>query len=405
MWEALVIGILLGVVSGLTPGIHTNTFAALLVSYIPLFSTFLAPEEIAVVIFSNAVTHSFLDIIPSVFLGIPDEDTSIAVLPAHEMVMDGKGLEAVSISAFSSLFSFLAVLPFFAMYLIVLPESYESISKVTPYFLVVASAFIILTEKGEMFEGSLSAWRKRLYALLVFIVSGFLGYVSLKYAYLTKINAASSVLLPLLTGLFASPILIAGMTNKSNIPEQLKAAKLPSADSVIPGSLAGMLVSLFPGVSSGVATVIASAGMKEREKFISALSAANTSNAVLCFAVLFAVHKARSGAADAFSKIIEPDNGIAVQIVVCGIVVALASTLLTLILASAFAKHISKVNSALLSVIVFGFLVVFIYVMTGVFGLVIFAIATPIGLSTLLLRIRGVSCMGCLMLPAVMFRL
>ncbi len=404
MLEALAIGVLLGVVSGLTPGIHTNTFAALLISYIPLLSTFFAPEEIAVVIFANAVTHSFLDIIPSVFLGIPDEDTSIAVLPAHEMVMEGRGLEAISISAFSSLFSFFAVLPFFALYLIVLPESYESISKVTPYFLIVASAFIILTEKGEMFEGSLSAWRKRLYALLVFLVSGFLGYVSLKYAFLAKVNVASSVLLPLLTGLFASPTLIASMMSNSGIPEQLKTAKLPSAGSVLSGSLAGMLVSLFPGVSSGVATVIASAGMKDREKFISALSSANTSNAVLCFAVLFAVHKARSGAADAFSKIVEPDIGFAVQIAVYGIVVALASTLLTLVLASAFARYLSKMNSALLSAAVFIFLVIFIYMMTGAFGLVVFAIATPIGLSTLLLRIRRVSCMGCLILPAIIFR-
>jgi putative membrane protein len=404
VWEDLAIGVVLGVIRGLNPGIHTNTFAALLLSYIPLLSTFLTPEEIAVVIFANAITHTFLDIIPSVFLGVPDEDTSIAVLPAHEMVLEGRGVEAISISAFSSLFSFLIAIPFFALYLVVLPELYEPISKATPFFLVVASAFLILSERSEIFEGSLSVWRKRLYALLVFLVSGFLGYVSLKYAYMAEVNVASSVLLPLLTGLFASPTLIAGMMSKSKIPSQIKTAKIPSASGVLSGSLAGMLVSLFPGVSSGIATVIASARMREREKFIASLSAANTSNAFLCFAVLFAIHKARSGAADAFSKIVEP-NGFAVQIVIIGIVVALASTLLTLTFARIFAKYISKLNSAVLSAIVFCFTVIFNYLMTGAFGLAIFAIATPIGLSTLFLRIRRVSCMGCLMLPAILLRI
>jgi putative membrane protein len=405
VWEALAVGILLGIISGLIPGIHTNTFAAFLIAYAPLLSIIFSPQEIAIVIFANAVTHTFLDIIPSVFLGIPDEDTAIAVLPAHEMVLDGKGFEAVSISAFSSLFSFLISLPLFALFILLLPDFYEHISKITLYFLLIASIFLILTEKGEIFEGSFSAWRKRCYALFVFLVSGFLGYVSLKYAVLAQLNLASSVFLPLLTGLFASPTLIVSIARKAEIPKQLKFAKLPSFRATFSGSFAGMLVSLFPGVSSGVATVIASAGMRDREKFVSALSAANTSNAFLCFAILLATYRVRSGAADAFSKIVEPNSDLILPLVICGVIAALISTLLTLLLASFFASFTSKSPLVLLSSLVFSFLIVFVYLMTGTFGVVIFAAATPIGLSTLFLRIRRVSCMGCLMLPAMLFRL
>lgn len=74
-------GFLLGIISGLTPGIHVNNFALILVALSPFFLDLnVAPFYIAVAILSNSITHTFLDIIPSIFLGAPEADTALVVL-------------------------------------------------------------------------------------------------------------------------------------------------------------------------------------------------------------------------------------------------------------------------------------------------------------------------------------
>ncbi|MCL7415810.1 MAG: tripartite tricarboxylate transporter permease, partial [ANME-2 cluster archaeon] len=80
----IVVGFFLGVFSGLVPGIHTNTFAFIMAAFAPwLLEWGLSPLCIAATVVSTSLTHTFLNIIPSVFLGAPEADTSLAVLPGH----------------------------------------------------------------------------------------------------------------------------------------------------------------------------------------------------------------------------------------------------------------------------------------------------------------------------------
>jgi len=70
---SVVIGFILGIFSGLVPGIHTNTFSFILAAFSPILDELgFSPVCVAAIIISNALTHTFLDIIPSVFLGAPD---------------------------------------------------------------------------------------------------------------------------------------------------------------------------------------------------------------------------------------------------------------------------------------------------------------------------------------------
>ena len=96
---SIIIGFLLGIISGLTPGIHVNNFALILVAISPFLSGIgFASFYIAVIILSNSIAHTFLDIIPSVFLGAPEADTALAVLPGHALLMEGRGAEAIRLS-------------------------------------------------------------------------------------------------------------------------------------------------------------------------------------------------------------------------------------------------------------------------------------------------------------------
>ena len=52
-----------------------------------------------------AVAHTVANIVPSIYLAIPEGDTALSVLPGHRMVMAGRGEEALRVSVTSSIAS------------------------------------------------------------------------------------------------------------------------------------------------------------------------------------------------------------------------------------------------------------------------------------------------------------
>jgi putative membrane protein len=100
---SVLIGFALGLISGLIPGIHTNNFALILLALSPAIADLgFSNINIAAMILANSITHTFLNIIPSVYLGAPDADTALAVLPGHAMLLDGMGMAAIRLSALGS---------------------------------------------------------------------------------------------------------------------------------------------------------------------------------------------------------------------------------------------------------------------------------------------------------------
>ena len=79
----LFFGVLAGTFTGLIPGIHINLIGGLLIS-LPV-SIFYQVDPLYIVVFiaAMAISHTFIDFIPSVFLGCPDTDTELSVLPGH----------------------------------------------------------------------------------------------------------------------------------------------------------------------------------------------------------------------------------------------------------------------------------------------------------------------------------
>ena len=109
------IGCLAGILTGLIPGIHVNNVAymvlasqAALVSLAMMFFGWASPNstEIVIIVSSlvigNVITHTFLDFIPSVFLGAPEGETALSLLPGHRMMLAGRGYEAVKCSVIGS---------------------------------------------------------------------------------------------------------------------------------------------------------------------------------------------------------------------------------------------------------------------------------------------------------------
>lgn len=397
------IGTILGLIAGIIPGLHSNTFSALIVSTSAFLFLYFSPADVCAMIITSAISYTIANIIPTTFLGVPSEDTAVGILPAHKMVLEGRGFEVVSLSCFSSMIAVFSSLPLFFTSLFV-GTHYELFRKITPFVLILIAILLIMSEKGEEFEGSLSAWRRRFYAFLVFFCSGFLGYTSLENSELAEITSASSVLLPLLTGLFGAPILLISIfTRNSKIPKQNFNLALPDPIVALKGSLAGFFVSIFPGISSGVATVVSSLGERSDKGYIVAMSSANTANAILCFFMLIAIEKTRSGSADALKSLdlIPNFQDVAILSVFSGTI----ALFFTLVVGFFIANKINMVDGKKLSLIVFSFLTAIVIILTGLYGLAVFLSAIPIGLSTQFLGIRRINCMGCLILPVTIWYL
>ena len=94
-----------------------------------------------------AITHTFLDFIPSCFLGAPEESTVLSVLPAHKLLLKGRGYEAVKLTIYGSLFCLLAAIVVLPILLFSVPKFYPFLENYMAYVLILASIFLIFHER------------------------------------------------------------------------------------------------------------------------------------------------------------------------------------------------------------------------------------------------------------------
>ncbi|MDW5563357.1 MAG: tripartite tricarboxylate transporter permease [Methanomassiliicoccus sp.] len=155
----------LGTLTGLAPGVHVNTLALVLVASSPVLLPMLesiggesAPLLLVSMIVSAAVAHSFLDFLPSVFLGAPEEDTALSMLPGHRLLLEGRGMAAVVSSAYGSLVgATAAVVACLPLSLLLGPplNLFSLLDQVTPAVVVVALVTLVLSERGRRVEARL----------------------------------------------------------------------------------------------------------------------------------------------------------------------------------------------------------------------------------------------------------
>ena len=390
-------GVILGTLSGLIPGLHTNTFAAAIsAASVPLALVFGA-DGICCLLISCMIVHTFLDAVPSTFIGVPDADTVLSVLPAHQLYLSGKGEEAVRLSALGSLWGFVYAIPLFAAFYFVLPMFQTEIDWAIGLVILTAAGLLIVFSKTPF------------WALLMFLVSGLLGVFSMRFSYFSfGVFGAGEVLLPLLTGLFGIPVLLHALRANPAYAEQsfsgIFVSKMETAVNTIKGTFAGAIVGWLPGFSSGTANALLAfhrSGDYELNPrgYLLSTSAANTANAVLGLAALYAVGRMRSGALAAVAEF--PLPNIFMLLAAAGASAA-AAYMLT-VLFSKTGKYIAKVNQKMLSASVLTFLIILTAVFCGPFGLMILILSTAVGWIPAKLGIPRLYCMGAIMLPVMLF--
>ncbi len=407
----IILGFLLGVLSGLTPGLHVNNFAAMLLALSPaLMDKGLEPLHVAAIVVAASISQTFFDTLPAVFVGAPDADTALAVLPGHSLVLEGRGIEAVRLSAFGRAGSVVIALLLIYPLSMIFSYYYDYLMKYVGVLLLGIALLMIKSERGPRIEGqgSLVHWKYKAMASLLFLTSGFLGIFAFDHQDLIQSPAGfePQVLLPLLSGLFGASFLILSLYSGTEIPEQKETEmKIPLsslAKSVFSGSLGGSIVAWIPGVSPAVATIATRMGApSSAEEFLVSISGVNTANALFSLVALYAIGRPRSGAAAAIEKLVVVDQGILLQMMILIVAVAALSYVAVIASARFAARAISRLNYRLLCFAVLAGLIAMCLAFTGWFGIFIFVLSTIVGLVAPIAGIHKTHAMGVLMLPLI----
>lgn len=385
----LFVGILFGTITGLIPGIHINLIGTILISSISIIKN-IPLIYISIFIVAMAITHTFVDFIPSIFLGCPDTDTELSALPGHEMLKQGLGYEAVNITALGSLAAVLILILIFYPSIKFIPIIYPFLIKYIPYLLILISLTLILSEK------------RKISSLTIFILTGILGYIIL------NMNNLNQPLLPLLTGLFGASLLISSIKINPKIPNQkIEKIKVNYKRPLLGALISAPLCSFLPGLGSGQAAVIGNLFLKTDKKgFLFLLGATNTIVMGFSFITLYLLGKTRTGAAAAIKELSGTFSlNILILFFIVIIITSISAFFITKKIAKIIANKINKLDYKKISIMTLILLVGVVLLVSELLGILAFIIATLVGIYCGSFKIRRINMMGCLIIPTIILYL
>jgi putative membrane protein len=386
---AILLGTVAGIFTGITPGIHINLIASIALA----LSFHFDPLLLCIFIVAMSITHTFLDFIPSVFLGAPEDDgNALSVLPGHRLLMKGYGYGAVKLTLIGSMYGLLLAIAILPLYMFAVKSAFGIIKASVPFVILAVSLFLILKED------------KKLVAASVFLLSGILGILTF------NLKPLSQPLLPLFTSLFGLPLLFLSIKNKTKIKKQkIVEIKLKRKEKVRPllaGLLASSLVSLYPAIGSGQAAIIGSEilGSLNTNEFLILVGSINTIVMLFSFVTAYAIGKARSGSAAAVAEILKKFS---LDAVILFVIVAVAAGLLSFFICKAIAKIIAKkiysINYTKLCLAVILFVLAVNIFVSGIWSVFVLVSGLFIGLIANISGIRKIHMMGSLVIPTLLF--
>ena len=383
---AMAIGIFLGVISGVTPGIHINSICLLLLAFAHSFLSFFSSLSLAVILLSMAITHTFLDVIPSTFLGIPD-DTSLSIFPAQKMVLEGRAIDAVALSTIGAFFGLLLSLLCVPFFLFLLPNVYSFVEPILGFILLGICILLLFLAQNTY------------WALFLFLLSGCFGLITLQLP-------MDQTLFPLLTGLFGIPLLLFAVLRDVKIPLQKK-TRFSAQLSVFPilcGVFLGWIASFMPGLGTSQVASIGTLSFRFKEKeYLLLLGALSTVNMVLSLLSLYVLDKARNGAIVALSQFITLSPFSFLLLLCVSLIAGSVAVFFPFLFFPLFLRLFSRVSYRRICLCVFLFILSLVLFLSGFWGLFILFVGCMIGLIAETKNIPKSFMMGCLLIPTILY--
>jgi putative membrane protein len=408
LFVAIAAGVCLGTVSGLVPGLHANTLALLLAA---TAGSVPGPRlYVGAAMLAAGVTHTFLDVVPALALGVPDPAMAAGALPSHRLVIEGRGREALRLSALGSGAAVVLAAPLAVPVTLLMQRLYPVVSAHLTLVLGSIAALLVLSEPE---------WGRRVGAVVSLAASGGLGLALLDIP-VGGLLPVSDILVPLFSGLFGAPILLAAVEGEGVPPQADAGVTTPPraiATLATVGTLCGAVVGYLPGVSSAVAATLAlgvvaggpdavgtgGADTPSTEApggaraFVVTTSGVNTATAVFALFALVTFGDPRTGVLVALDRANVP---LALAPLLASVAVAgVAGALLVPRLGDRYLRTVGRLDPAWLSVGVLASLLVLSAVFAGAIGVGAFAAATLVGHLPPQFGCRRATLMGVLLVP------
>ncbi|WP_424353931.1 tripartite tricarboxylate transporter permease [Methanobacterium sp. MBAC-LM] len=402
---ACIIGVLCGVVTGLIPGIHVNTVGAFIFASSPFLLASYSPEVLCVFLISMAISHALLEFIPSMFLGVPEEGTVLSVLPGHQLLLEGRGKDAVRLAAAGGFGAILITVILLPIFIMVLPAVYGQIKPYIWILLVIITMFMFIRLNNNL--------KSLMWSVVLFLFSGIMGYIMLNSPVSSNVS-----LLCVFTGLFGVSTLIYSLQQRSFVPTQNRFHHFKINSDILrgifAGGVAGSILGFLPGFGPAQGSLIAQELIggedfkNNNERFITALSGVNTADTLFSLVMIFLIGNPRSGIAVYVKNILQNfDFNHLLFFVFTALTAVSISVFLCLKLGDIVSELIEKINYRKLSCLVITFMSMLVvgfalwYHANLFFMLLVYITAIALGLLPHYLGVNKSNLMGVLIVPAI----
>jgi putative membrane protein len=318
-----------------------------------------------------------------------------SALPGHRLVIEGRGREALRLSALGSGLAVCFAVPLALPVTYAMVVAYPTIDAHLSVLLGAVVVFLIVTERTNV---------ARFGGAVAFGASAVLGFLALDITPSAPLSAGG-MLMPLFAWLFGAPVLLDAIGG-AGVPEQADARITSSRRTIgstaVVGTVSGAIVGYLPGVSSAVAATVTLPAVPNDDGargFLVATSGVNTSNTIFALFALIALGAPRSGVLVALDETGVPLD-LPLLLSAVGIAAAVAFVLV-LALGDRYLRTVGRVDYTVLSVTVLSMLVGLAYLFSGFIGVGVFCASALVGLIPAKLGARRVHLMGVLLGPLI----
>ena len=395
---AIFLGIFFGVITGITPGLHVNTIGIIIFSISDEILRYTNPLTLV----SISICHAMIEFIPSLLLGIPEEDTVLSIQPGHRLLFKGKGKEAIRLISFGGYFSIIFLILLMPILMIILPLIYNILKNFIGYLLLITMVILLLFFNKK---------EKRLQNILLFLISGILGL------FVLTSNIGNNLgLLAILSGLFSISNLLYSLNSKSKLPPQDKDKTIifnkKIKRSILAGSISGCILGLLPGLGPAQGTIIAQIATLNKnissEEFLVTNSGVNISDTLFSLIAIYLINNPRS-AISVYIQNLMPN--IDLTKVIFFILISLTSvsiaTILSMKIGDFMIENITKIDYKKINItiiIIISLIVIIFTISTNgclYYVLLCYITSTSLGFITNTLDLNKSCLMGVLIVPSI----
>jgi len=396
------IGVLLGLLMGLIPGFHPNLIASIILITINEVIQILPTQQLAVILVSVSVSANFFEFIKAMILGVPEESTALSVMPIHELMLQKRGLEVLTLVSTGCLGSLLISILLLPVLVLVNPLIHNAVKQLIPAILISLSLHLILKERKPA---------RIKHAIILFFLAGALGIITFNL----RLNQP---FLPLLTGLFGLGVIMESLINKAGLPAQMRSVAIELDKKSVLKSLsvsvvAASVLSYVPAIGPAQSTLIAEElrdkkrpRYQQAREFIISVAGINTADVFFSLTALFTINKARSGVLVVIKEIMPVLNihfflTLLSALILSGIISYFAFNKV----GSFLLKRVHKISVVKLNAFVVLFVSLITLVSDGLVGLVILFVGGLIGYYAVKKGVRKSHAMSTLTLPTILWYL